>query len=650
MPVPANIVWGAQRFALDRNFHAVLNDRPVSRAYFGIERFLRRLDNRTHLMIGKSPYITVSAPKGPRLNIEYSRIGQLIPGEDESYTLTVTGDMVQLSAVTDLGILHGLETFLQLLEHEASGYFLRGVTIHDQPRFTWRGLMIDVCRHFSPVDVIKRNIDAMVSVKINVLHLHLSEDQGFRIESKVFPLLHMVGNNGEYYTQAEIRDIIQYATDRGIRVIPEFDMPGHATAWFVGYPELASAPGSYEVEKKFGVFDPTMDPTRKGTYKFLKKFLAEMCALFPDPYFHIGGDENNGKQWDGNPEIQEFMKKRGIKNNHELQAYFNRKLLDILQKNGKKMVGWDEILAPSIPVDCVIQSWRGKEGLRDATTKGYPVILSNGYYIDLMYTAQKHYMNDPVPGDLNMTHEQEQLVLGGEATMWAELVTVNNIDSRIWPRTAAIAERLWSPAAVNDVSDMYRRLEIISFELEEHGLNHLSYQEMMLHQLAPGKDVTSLEYLASWIEPLKDYQRQNQGLPYSTDLPFTRMPDIAKPESDLARKFAMQCERLIKHRDSLVADSLFETMMSWEKNHERVLAATQNIPALTDWTLRSQQLSDLASIGMKSLEFIRSRSAVQDSWVSESSKKIKEIQKPVQESELAVTGSILMLFQYALPK
>jgi hexosaminidase len=304
------------------------------------------------------------------------------------------------------------------------------------------------------MEVILRNIDAMAMVKLNVLHLHLSEDQGFRVESKAFPKLHSMGSNGDYFTQEQIKYIIQYASDRGIRVVPEFDMPGHATSWFVGYPELASAPGPYVVEKKFGEFDPTMDPIKKQTYKFLKKFLAEMCELFPDEYFHIGGDENNGKQWDANPQIQSFMHKEELRNNHELQNYFNRKVLSILQRNGKKMIGWDEILQPGLPSDAIIQSWRGADGLKDATSKGYQVILSNGYYIDLVQPAWKHYNNDPVPVGSGLTNAQQNLILGGEATMWAELVTPETIDSRIWPRTAAIAERLWSPAEVNNIPDM----------------------------------------------------------------------------------------------------------------------------------------------------------------------------------------------------
>ena len=181
------------------------------------------------------------------------------------------------------------------------GFVVPAVVIDDQPRFPWRGLMLDAGRHFMPLDTVRQTLDGMEAVKLNVFHWHLSEDQGFRVQSKIFPLLQEKGSDGLYYTQDEIRGILAYARDRGIRVVPEFDMPGHAGAWFVGYPDLASGTGPYHIERKWGVFDPAMDPTRESTYAFIDRFFAEMTALFPDAYFHIGGDECNGKEWDASP-------------------------------------------------------------------------------------------------------------------------------------------------------------------------------------------------------------------------------------------------------------------------------------------------------------------------------------------------------------
>ncbi|MBA2133255.1 family 20 glycosylhydrolase [Capillibacterium thermochitinicola] len=267
----------------------------------------------------------------------------------------------------------------------------------DQPRFPWRGLLIDCARHFQPVNVIKRNLDGMAAVKLNVLHWHLTDDQGFRVESKVFPRLHQEGANGQYYTQEQIREIIAYADRRGIRVVPEFDLPGHTSSWVLGYPELASAPGPHHPEIGFGVKDTVLNPVREETYAFLEAFFQEMAALFPDEYIHIGGDENNGKQWAANPEIQAFMHARGLPDTHSLQAYFNRRLHAILTKLKKKMVGWDEILAPDLPASTiVIQAWRNKESLWQAAKMGYKRILSHNYYLDLMLPAAFHYQNDPL--------------------------------------------------------------------------------------------------------------------------------------------------------------------------------------------------------------------------------------------------------------
>src|SRR5215469_17037114 len=221
-------------------------------------------------------------------------------GEDESYTLTVIPSGAELEASTTLGVMRGLQTFLQLVEVTPEGFAVPAVSIQDKPRFAWRGLLIDSSRHFTPVDVIKHNLDGMAAVKLNVFHWHLTDYQGFRVESKRFPKLQGMGSDGLYYTQDQVRDVVAYARDRGIRVVPEFDMPGHSTSWFVGYPELASAPGPYQIERNWGVFDPAMDPTKENTYKFLDGFIGEVAKLFPDAFFHIGGDEVNGKQWDAN--------------------------------------------------------------------------------------------------------------------------------------------------------------------------------------------------------------------------------------------------------------------------------------------------------------------------------------------------------------
>jgi len=402
MPVPAAVQFHSGRLKIDASFRTLVVGHSDARLEGSIHRAARRLEGRTGIEFSRSP---AGDARAATLLIECKGPGKPVPSvdEDESYSLNVSETQAVLTAATVVGVLRGLETFLQLLESDRQGYFLPSVSIQDKPRFPWRGLLIDVGRHYEPVEVIKRNLDAMAAVKLNVLHWHLTEDQGFRIESKRHPKLHQMGSDGLFYTQEQVRDVISYARDRAIRVMPEFDMPGHVTSWLVGHPELASAPGPYAIERKAGIMLPAFDPTQEQTYKFLEDFFAEIASLFPDDYIHIGGDENEGKQWSGNPQIQAFMKAKGIKDNHALQAYFNQRVSKILQRLGKKMIGWDEILHPDLPKDTVIQSWRGPASLADAARKGYKSILSSGYYIDLIFPASEHYQADPIPLNTSLT-------------------------------------------------------------------------------------------------------------------------------------------------------------------------------------------------------------------------------------------------------
>ena len=472
MPMPSQLTLGQGQLLIDGGFTVRIARYSEPRLVAARKRFLDTLSRQTGIPFGINPQAAATT-----LTIEAAGPSEEIQrlGEDETYHLAVTATQAKLVAKNPLGVLHGLQTFLQLVRITPQGFSVPAVTIDDQPRFPWRGLMIDSGRHFMPVDVIERNLDGMEAVKLNVLHWHLSEDQGFRVESTVFPLLHEKGSNGQYYSQQQIHDVIRYARNRGIRVVPEFDMPCHTTSWFVGYPTLASGPGPYKIEERWGVMDPAMDPTRESTYQFLDRFLGEMTSLFPDAYFHIGGDECNGKEWNANPKIQAYIKQHSLKDNAALQSQFTRRLQKLVAAHHKIVEGWDEVLQPDTPREVVIHSWRGPTGLAAAARQGNRAILSNGYYIDLNQPISYHYLVDPLGGDAaSLTAEQKARVLGGEATMWSEFVTAENIDSRIWPRTAAIAERLWSPQEIRDVPSMYERLAIVSLRLESYGLQHRS--------------------------------------------------------------------------------------------------------------------------------------------------------------------------------
>src|SRR5438132_4865217 len=498
MPVPASVQTQTGRLPITGSFNVAVKNYTDDRLRAGIARMLTRLSGRTVLTL---PADLSTDESTATLVVQCERAGDIVPSlsENESYSLEVTDKQAQLAAPTVVGALRGLETFLQLLQGDRGGYYLPAIKIQDQPRFPWRGLLIDVGRHYEPMEVLKRNLDGMAAVKLNVFHWHLTEDQGFRVESKKFPKLPTLGSDGLFYTQDQVREIITYARDRGIRVMPEFDIPGHSTSWLVAYPEIGSAPGPYKIERGAGIFEPALDPTREQTYKFLDGFLGEMAGLFPDEYMHIGGDENEGKQWDRNPQIQAFMKEKGIRDNHALQAYFNQRILKILQKHHKKMIGWEEILHPDLPKDAVIHSWRGPASLAEAAKKGYNGILSAGFYIDLIFPASQHYLADPIHPHTTLTAQEAKRIPGGAATMWGEWVSPETIDSRIWPRTAAIAERLWSPRNVTDVRDMYRRLSVVSRELEELGMTHERNYGMLLRRLVASENTAPLPTLASII-------------------------------------------------------------------------------------------------------------------------------------------------------
>jgi hexosaminidase len=642
MPVPASVTPGDGRFRVDEGL-TIGGPAPVSsRAFKAAARFMSRLAGRTGLFL-KQDFLAAQDPAGDGgIRYAFERAGALLPGEDESYSLTVEPARVTLAARTDIGVLRGLETLLQLLSADEAGYHFPCVSIADRPRFTWRGLLIDVGRHFHPVEVIKRNLDAMAAVKMNVLHWHLTEDQGFRVESKVFPRLHEFGSDGLYYTQAQVREIVEYASDRAIRVMPEFDVPGHSTSWFVAYPQYSSAPGSYAIERKFGVFGPAFNPADERVYPFFDAFFKEMAGLFPDPYLHIGGDEVEGHQWDANPAIQAFKKKNGLPGNPALQAYFNKRLLKILAKHGKKMVGWDEIFQPDLPKDIVIHFWRGPKSLVEAAQMGFQGIRSNGYYIDLCQPAESHYLNDPVPADSPLDDRGKALVLGGEATMWSELVTSETIDSRIWPRTAAIAERLWSPASVRDVDDMYRRLGPVGIELEELGLLHLKNAGMLLRRLAGGPEIGPLQVLAEAVEPLEGYKRHGQAA-YASLSPFTRFVDACAPESLVARAFGKDVERYLAVRDRTVAAGLADKMTLWKSNHAAVLPFLAASPALREIEPLSLGLERASKIGLEALAVLAKGEGRPAAWAEEQAKVLADAAKTAAHAELVVIAPIAKL-------
>jgi hexosaminidase len=613
MPVPASIQWGTGRLRIDSTFAVAVRGYGDARLAGAVGRMVRRLEARLGVPLAMDP---VADPARATLVVEAAGPGQAVqtPTEDESYTLDVSATRATLRAPTTVGVIRGLETFLQLVDGDRGGFYLPVVSIQDRPRFPWRGILIDVGRHFEPVEVIERNLDAMAAVKLNVLHWHLSEDQGFRVESRRFPRLHEMGSDGLYYTQDQIREVVAYARDRGIRVVPEFDMPGHSTAWFVGYPEHASAPGPYQIERRFGVFDPTFDPTRDETYAFIDRFIGEMAALFPDPYWHVGGDENSGVQWNESPRIRAFKAQRGIASNEALQTYFNQRLVPILQKYRKRMVGWDEILQPGLPTTSVIQSWQGRASLDSAARRGYASILSSGYYLDHLRTAEYHYAVDPLPASSGLSTEEGARVLGGEACMWGEHIGPETIDSRIWPRAAAIAERFWSPREVTDVADMYRRLEAVSRELEEVGVRHESHTNRMLRRLTGGEDIGPLAALLEVAQPV--YFGERGQIQRTTQLtPLTNLVDAARPDPATRHRInAMVDALLVDPRRAAYRGDLEALFAGWRDLAPRIEALAGATPLAADALPAAQALAELGAAGLEALAYLGGSVAPPEGW------------------------------------
>ncbi len=652
MPLPVSAQPGIGSLGVDSSFSAAFTGHTEPRLERAGERFLKQLARQTGLPLFLKPVKTAKATLVIQTDHASKEIQDV--GEDESYVLEVTATGAKLTAPTPLGAMHGLQTFLQLVDVSPAGFAAPAVTIQDKPRFPWRGLMIDSARHFIPLDVLRRNIDGMEAVKMNVFHWHLSENQGFRAESRKFPKLHELGSDSLYYSQDEIRDLIAYARDRGIRVVPEFDMPGHSTAWFVGHPELASGKGPYDIERKWGIFDPAMDPTNEKVYKFLDDLIAEMARIFPDHYFHIGGDEVNGKEWNANPKIQAFMKAHGIKNNEALQAYFSGRVQKLVTKHGKIVVGWDEVLVPGVPKDIVIQSWRGQASLAQAAKQGYRGILSNGYYLDLGWSAARHYAVDPMSGDAaSLSAEEKQRILGGESCMWAEYVSPENVDSRIWPRNAAIAERLWSPQEVRDPASMYARLDFVSARLEWLGLTHRTALRHMLQRLAGSAspaEFAALRTLAEVMEPVKDYTREQTAPAVPTSsTPLNRVVDAVSLESDVGRRFGQLVDQYLASacHDPAAEARLRAQLTAWRDNDAILQPLAQRSFLVKEVTANSQDLSALGTAGLAALDAITKGQPAPDSWKAQQLAIIEQVKKPKAQLLLAPAPAAQKLIEAA---
>ena len=539
----------------------------------------------------------------------------------EAYSLSIAADGATIAAATRTGALYAIATLAQL----KAGNKLPCVQIDDHPRFPWRGLLLDVSRHFMPVDAVKHTLDRMASVKLNVLHLHLADDQGVRVESKRYPLLQQKASGGLYYTRQQIHELIEYAQDLGIRIVPEFDFPGHATAWFAAYPELASAPGPYAIERKIGIFDPAFDPSNPKTYEFIEGFLTEMADLFPDRYIHLGGDEVNGKHWDANPRIQAFKKARGLVTNHELQVYFEGRMHAIVNKLGKQIVLWDEAIHPKASSDIVYQAWRGPNALLASTFLKHPTLVSYGFYLDWGLSTEQLYRNqlngvlpdetDPILKRLNplikipanrpagmLTEAEAANRLGGEAALWSEFTTPANLDARLWPHLAVVAERLWSaPEKSQDLDDLYFRLNALFPQPPSKPLEDL---------LEPGK-----------------YVYRHLSRKYTVDSPMHQLVDRLPTESYRAQEF----NRCVLNRQYKEARTMLER---WNATPAPALD-----PALAGDAKRA------IKIGLEALVYLEGRLKPEANWTSASLASLKALSDNHREIVIAIAPGVISLIR-----
>jgi hexosaminidase len=553
---------------------------------------------------------------------------------EEAYTLSVEKDGVFIVAPSPRGALHAIATLAQL----KSGNKYPCVQIFDHPRFPWRGLLLDVSRHFMPVDAVKRTLDRMAAVKLNVLHLHLADDQGVRIESKRYPLLQEKASGGQFYTQQQIQELVAFAKELGVRIVPEFDFPGHATAWFAAYPEFASAPGQYAIERKIGIFDPAFDPSNPKTYEFIEGFLEDVCKLFPDPYIHLGGDEVSGKQWDSNPKIQAFKKAKGLTSNHELQAYFETRMHQIATKLGKKLVLWDEAIQAKAPADITYQAWRGPNALLASAFLKHPTLVSYGFYLDWGLSSDQLYRNqlngvlpdetDPILKRLNplipipaarpagmLTEVEAANRLGGEAALWSEFTTPANLDVRLWPRAAVVAERLWSPAEKSqDFDDLWRRLYTVFPSPEKSWVEGL---------FQPGK-----------------YVYRHLSHKYTVDSPMDQLVDRLPMESYLAQEFNRAVVVALRNRAATAGSGPLE--------RDRAAAM------LTRWNTELKKPSDLdphliadatlaVKIGLEALSYSDGKFPAPPGWPAASLASLKSLSDNHREIVVAICPGVIEL-------
>jgi hexosaminidase len=541
----------------------------------------------------------------------------------EAYRLRVAARSVAIDSNGEIGVLRALATLRQLIRLEGERVVLLRVAIDDAPRFPWRGLLIDTARHFVSVDALERQIDAMELTKLNVLHLHLSDDEGFRVQSERYPKLTAVGAHGEFYSFAEIRELVRYAAARGVRVVPEFDMPGHSFAMLSAHPEL----GAETLGAGEDVTGSALNPASELTYGFLAQFLGEMTGLFTDPYFHVGGDEATSLVWRESPRIAAFKARHELETDADLEAYFHDRVRRILRSKSRTPIGWEEIAAASAPDEVVVQVWRSSNSTSVVTAAGHRAIVSAGYDLSQLHSVETVYAVDPLDpsahGSVSIgTYElsagtdaaervaepmaplsaaQREQVLGGEALVWGHIIDEEMLEQRTWPIAAAVAERLWSPATMRDANDLKRRLVSLQHQLRALGLQDETHTRRMITRLAPdGPEPVAT--LLSAVAPVRNYAHRKRLLETGTQ-PLIDLADAASPDSIEALRFGVEVERYLSG-DRARAGLLRTQLARWRDNHTGFEVVAVGRPKLEAALPTSRHLAELAGFGIAALDVL----------------------------------------------
>jgi hexosaminidase len=506
IPVPREVSAGDGWFAV--NAATKVHYSGGAGAAEGANYFIEQAKHNPEIVLA-APSESAAAPKA--ISFEIKPADQSL--QDEGYTLLVSPDGARVTARTPAGLFYGAVTLWQLFTEfppQSGVAQIRAMQINDAPRFAWRGLMLDSARHYQSPEYIRLFIDRMAQHKLNVLHWHLTDDQAWRLEIKKYPKLTSVGAwrvpagqasledidpstgkprlHGGFYTQEQARDIVAYAATRHIKVVPEIEMPGHATAAIVAYPELGVPPFANKlkaVPEEWGVFENLFN-VEDSTFGFLEDVMTEVMAVFPSEYIHVGGDEAVKPQWEKSARVKARMKEFGVKDPHALQSYFIQRMGKFLDKNGRRLIGWDEILEGDLPSNATVMSWRGIDGAIAAAKAGHDTVLSPApdLYLDHWQSAgdlspgrsdtlslEMIYNFQPVPASI--PEEQRKHILGLQANLWTEMMrTEERVTYMTFPRIAALAEVAWSPGSRINWSDFQRRLEPQLKRYDKQGIRY----------------------------------------------------------------------------------------------------------------------------------------------------------------------------------